>query len=282
VHLTAFLLTHAACQTVVVLCGLAARPVYFTEEPLEHLWGYSLAKSVHLALIYYGVILAVGYALEYHRRFREGELAQANLQAQLAHAQLDALKMQLHPHFLFNTLNAIAVLVRKQDTADAVRMITGVGELLRLALHNTGRQTVPLRQELDFIERYLALEQMRFQDRMQVHRDLDPSLLDAAVPNLLLQPLVENAIKHGISARAAAGKLELRASRRGEWLRLEVCDDGPGLRADWDEGGGIGLANVRARLAQLYGERQVLRLEPHPEGGVRAVVELPLAMEERP
>jgi LytS/YehU family sensor histidine kinase len=188
--------------------------------------------------------------------------------------------MQLHPHFLFNTLNAISVLVRKQETGAAVRMLTGVSELLRMALHNTGRQHVPLKQELDFLERYLELEQARFQDRLLVQRHIEPAVLDAQVPNLLLQPLVENALKHGIAARAAAGRLELSATRRGEWLHLEVRDDGPGLRAGWDAGQGIGLTNVRQRLRQLYGDGHLFSLENDPAGGVRARVEIPFRHEE--
>nr|WP_228531113.1 MULTISPECIES: histidine kinase [Myxococcaceae] len=241
----------------------------------------SVLKSLPFELVSYLGVLAVGSALDYHRRFREGELAQAQLATQLAQAQLDALKMQLHPHFLFNTLNAISVLVRKQDTGAAVRMLTGVSELLRMALHNTGRQHVPLKEELDFLERYLDLEQARFHDRLNVHRRIEAATLDAQVPNLLLQPLVENALKHGIARCSSACTLELSAARRGDWLQLEVRDDGPGLRADWQEGSGIGLANVRARLRQLYGDAHRFTLENHPDGGVRAWLEIPFAPAER-
>ncbi|HET9451054.1 MAG TPA: histidine kinase [Aggregicoccus sp.] len=268
---------HTFCQ--LYFGKLAGRPYYQDRSLLEMLPLGSL-KGLPFSLVCYLGVLAVGYALDYHRRFREGELAQAQLATQLAQAQLDALKMQLHPHFLFNTLNAISVLVRKQETACAVRMLTGVSELLRMALHNTGRQRVPLKQELDFLERYLELEQARFQDRLQIYRHIEPATLDAQVPNLLLQPLVENALKHGISQRAAAGRVELWAARRGDRLHLEVRDDGPGLRPGWEAGEGIGLANVRARLGQLYGSAHVFLLENHPEGGTRAHLELPFSCEE--
>lgn len=280
VHLAFLVVVSAGCMATAIFFGrLAGRPWYLEHSLLEML-PLSTLKNLPSALVSYLGVLAVSYALDYHRRFREGELAQAQLATQLAQAQLDALKMQLHPHFLFNTLNAISVLVRKQETACAVRMLTGVSELLRMALHNTGRQHVPLKQELDFLERYLELEQARFQDRLQIHRHIEPSALDAQVPNLLLQPLVENALKHGIARRAAAGRVELWASRRGDRLHLEVRDDGPGLRPGWETGGGIGLANVRARLRQLYGAGHVFLLENHPEGGARARLELPFSCEE--
>ncbi|AFE09282.1 signal transduction histidine kinase, LytS [Corallococcus coralloides DSM 2259] len=235
-----------------------------------------MAKYSILSLLIYGGILAIGYAVDYHRRFREGELAQAHLETRLAHAQLDALRAQLHPHFLFNTLNAISVLVRKQDTAGSIRMLTGVSELLRMALHTTGRQQVPFHEDVDFLERYLDIEQTRFQDRLQVARAIDPGTLGALVPSLILQPLVENAIKHGIATRSGAGRVELRASREGARLVLEVLDDGPGLAPGWDrQDGRIGVANVRDRLRQLYGDRHVFTLENRAGGGVRARLELP-------
>nr|WP_255203603.1 histidine kinase [Myxococcus sp. AM011] len=235
-----------------------------------------MAKYVVTSLLVYGVIVAIGSAVEYHRRFREGELAQSQLETRLVHAQLDALRAQLHPHFLFNTLNAISVLVRKQDTAGSIRMLTGVSELLRMALNSTGRQLVPFHEDLDFLERYLDIEQTRFRDRLQVARDIDSAALGALVPSLILQPLVENAIKHGLATRSGAGRVELRASREGARLVLEVLDDGPGLVPGWDRHDGcIGVANVRARLNQLYGAGHVFTLENRAGGGVRARLELP-------
>jgi two-component system LytT family sensor kinase len=276
VHLPAFYALTLPHLVLVHSLGRIAGDKYFLENPLPQFLPVMMGKYSITHLLTYGGILSLGYALEYHRRYREGELAQSQLETRLAHAQLEALRAQLHPHFLFNTLNAISVLVRKQDTAGSIRMLTGVSELLRMALNNTGRQHVPLHEDLDFLERYLDIEQTRFQDRLQVSRDIDPATLGALVPNLILQPLVENAIKHGLATRSGAGRVELRASRHGDRLVLEVLDDGPGLAPGWEvASGGIGVANVRARLRQLYGERQSFTLENRPEGGVRARMELP-------
>ncbi len=155
-------------------------------------------------------------------------------------------------------------------------MLTGVSELLRMALNTTSRQQVPLHEDLDFLDRYLDIEQTRFQDRLQVVRAIDPATLGALVPSLILQPLVENAIKHGLGTRSGAGCVELRTWREGARLVLEVLDDGPGLTPGWDtQGGGIGVANVRARLHQLYGDGHAFTLENRAGGGVRARLELP-------
>ncbi len=276
VHLPVFVALTVPHLVIVYFSARVAGEQWFLDNSLGQLLPMMMGKHLILHLLTYGGILSLGYAFEYHRRYREGELAQSQLETRLAHAQLDALRAQLHPHFLFNTLNAISVLVRKQDTAGSIRMLTGVSELLRIALHNTGRQRVPLHEDLDFLERYLDIEQTRFQDRLQVSRDIDPATLGALVPNLILQPLVENAIKHGLATRSGAGRVELRAARMGDRLVLEVLDDGPGLAPGWDTASGcIGVANVRARLLQLYGDRHAFTLENRPGGGARARMELP-------
>ncbi len=276
VHLPAFAAFMLPHVLLVYFVSRAAREPWYLENPLSQLLPMMLSKFVVTDLLIYGSILSVGYAFEYHRRYREGELAQSQLETRLVHAQLDALRAQLHPHFLFNTLNAISVLVRKQDTAGSIRMLTGVSELLRMALNNTGRQQVPLHEDLDFLERYLDIEQTRFPDRLQVVRAIDPATLGALVPSLILQPLVENAIKHGVATRSGAGQVELRAAREGARLVLEVLDDGPGLAPGWGAHDGcIGVANVRERLHQLYGREQTFTLENRPGGGVRARLELP-------
>jgi LytS/YehU family sensor histidine kinase len=187
--------------------------------------------------------------------------------------------MELNPHFLFNALNGISTLMyRDVDAADS--MLMKLASLLRYALDHSQRHQAPLRQELEFLDRYLALEQMRFGDRLSVEREFDPATLDAMVPNLLLQPLVENAIKHGFEPNAEPGKIQLRAKLDGKRLRLEVEDNGKGLPGDGAIKEGIGTSNSRARLAQLYGKRASLTLERGARGGVRAVVELPF--EEKP
>ncbi len=228
-------------------------------------------------LIYWGV-LGAGVAVTYYHKYREGELHAVALQAQLAQAQLQALKMQLHPHFLFNTLNAIAALVRKNENRHATDMIAGLSDLLRLALENAGAQEVSLQQELEFLERYLAIEQIRFGERLQVHMHIAPETLAARVPNLILQPLVENAIRHGIAARSSAGTIEISAVRTSSLLRLEIADDGPGLSQEAQTNSGVGLTNTRARLQQLYGVAQRLLLKNSERGGAVVTLEIPFAL----
>ena len=181
----------------------------------------------------------------YYSRYREGELRTAQLSAQLAQAQLQALRAQLHPHFLFNTLNAISTLVHKDpDIAD--RMIARLSDLLRLTLENIGVQEVRLAQELEFLERYLEIERMRFPDRLQVRMHIAPETLDAWAPYLILQPIVENAIRHGIAPRSTPGTVEIRADCKNDRLILEVRDDGPGISPDRNLKDGVGISSTRA------------------------------------
>ena len=201
---------------------------------------------------------------------RTQELAGARLQAELAKAELDALRVQLHPHFLFNTLNAISMLVRKGEGDTAVRMITGLGELLRLALATAGEQEVPLRQELDFLERYLCLQQLRFPDRLRIEMRIAPETLEARVPSLVLQPLAENAVRHGIAPSIAGGSVEVAAVREGGQLVVRVRDTGVGLTPGSESPGGVGLRNVRARLQHLYPGRASVP-GGEPGGGRRRV-----------
>jgi sensor histidine kinase YesM len=242
-----------------------------------------LASEFHLELIVYGMILGVGYAFSYYSRYRERELRASQLESQLAQAQLQALKMQLHPHFLFNTLNGIAGLVRDRNNKAAVSMIAGLSDLLRHTLENAGRQEVPLREELEFLELYLDIQQMRFPDRLNVQMKIATEALDAQVPNLILQPLVENAIRHGVSLRASSGTVGVSARRDDGFLEMKVYDDGPGLNSQLiaedraGHGGGIGLSNTRARLRQLYGERYRFDVHDRDEGGVEAVISIPFA-----
>ena len=196
-----------------------------------------------------------------------------HLEVQLAQAQLQALKMQLHPHFLFNTLHTVAML-NYTDVEAANRVLVLLSDLLRMALDNVDTQEVPLKQELDFLTRYLEIEQVRFQDRLIVRMDVDPTTLDAYVPNLILQPLVENAIRHGVSKKADAGHLEIQVRRVNGQMCIQVLDDGPGLPKNGIEEG-IGLRTTKARLAQLYGEAHHFDLMPGPNGGVVASLTIP-------
>jgi hypothetical protein len=224
-------------------------------------------------------MLGVAHALRYHGKYRAGELRASQLEASLARAELHLLKAQLHPHFLFNTLNTISSLVNN-DPSRAETMIARLGDLLRLTLDGFGVQEVPLWRELNFTETYLAIEQVRFGPRLRVDIDIEPEMLDALVPYLLLQPLVENALRHGIAPRPGVGRLVIAARRTETGVRLEVADDGRGLPQPLAEG--VGLANTRARLRQLYGDAQSLRVEPGAAGGVRVSVDLPLRTAEGP
>ncbi|MBU8898402.1 histidine kinase [Corallococcus sp. M34] len=226
-------------------------------------------------------VLALAHAQSESQRARAQEQQAARLAAQLSESRLQALQAQLHPHFLFNTLNAIVVLVRERETDTAARMLVQLSELLRQFLRQGVAQEVTLREEVAVLERYLELQGLRFSDRLRVQWDVAPELLTARVPYLVLQPLVENALRHGISARTAAGALAIQARRDGGRLELVVRDDGPGLPQDFDvaRSPGIGLANTRARLSQLYGEAGVLRVGDAPGIGTEARVLLPLVWE---
>jgi two-component sensor histidine kinase len=237
------------------------------------LWYFIIAK-LNNNIFFYGAVLAVAHVLNYHRQWRERELAASQLEAKLAQTQLQILKMQLHPHFLFNTLNAISALIH-QDVELADRMIARLGDLLRTTLDNANQQEVPLGQELDFIQPYLEIEKARLGARLTVDLRIDPAVLDAQVPNLILQPLVENAIRHGVAPRPGPGRIQIQAGREDGFLHLEVADSGPGLEAPPEALKGIGLANTRARLEKLYGRNQRLDLAGGPDGGLRVVITIP-------
>lgn len=221
----------------------------------------------------YWVVVALGQAAAYRRLWLERQVHAAELEAQLSDARLRALEMQLRPHFLFNALHTIAALVRRGDGHAAVRTIAQLGDLLRAVLR-ADAQEVPLREELAFVERYLAIEATRFGDRLTVELAVEPGTGEALVPRLVLQPLVENAVRHGIEPRPGPGRVTVRAAREGDALCLEVTDTGPGPAAV-ARAGGLGLENTRARLRHLYGERQRVALERAPGGGAIVRVELP-------
>jgi two-component system LytT family sensor kinase len=225
----------------------------------------------------YWALIGLYSAFVYARRSREQQIHSAQLETRLAQAELQALRMQLHPHFLFNTLHAVSML-NFSDVDAANRMLVRLSDLLRMSLDNSGKQLVSLREELDFLRKYLEIEQTRFQDRLRVVFDVDESLLDAEVPNLVLQPLVENAIRHGVSKTAQTGVLEISAQRRDGQLELRVCDNGPGLPPQWnlEQHTGIGLSTTIVRLQQLYGRHQRFALERRAGGITCAEVVIPL------
>ncbi|MBI1765411.1 MAG: histidine kinase [Acidobacteria bacterium] len=237
----------------------------------------SWLSTMPSSALFYGLVLGLASALDYYRQFRERELRASQLETQLAQAQLQMLKMQLHPHFLFNTLNGITGLVRDNDNAAAVQMLVGLSDLLRQTLDNAGKQEVRLREELEWLELYLKLQQMRFSDRLQVRVEAAPETLEALVPNLITQPLVENAIRHGLAPRAAPGSVSLTAQRTNGRLVLRVCDDGVGLPEQWRlaTAQGLGLANTAARLRQMYGTDFEFDIHNRTQGGVEARVSIP-------
>ncbi len=235
---------------------------------------------LYLWFLSYWILVGVHEAWRNYRRFTQGELRASQLEARLAHAQLEVLKGQLHPHSLFNTLHAISTLIhRDPDAAD--EMLAQLSDLLRMTLATVGVQEVPLQQELEVLHRYLEIQQTRFADRLRVIVDVPADTLDIRVPNQVLQPLVENAIHHGVDARRGDGLVEIRARAEGDMLRLEVRDDGPGLKstpgaAPKPAGTGIGLSNTRARLHELYGPKSALELADYPAGGTLVSLLIPL------
>jgi signal transduction histidine kinase len=237
---------------------------------------------VNVFLTYLDVVL-VGHAIYYARESHDRELRTSKLEARLAEAQLQVLRLQLHPHFLFNTLHTISALMHK-DLKAADRMLALLGDLLRDSFEKVGAQEVTLKQELGFLDRYLEIERTRFRDRLTVVFDVDPQTLDAEIPNLILQPLVENAIRHGIGRRHEAGRIEIVARVDNGRLDLRIRDDGPGIRAPRETAlrTGVGLANTQARLQQLYGLGHQFDLRNRPEGGLEVALELPYRVRTEP
>jgi two-component system, LytTR family, sensor kinase len=234
-------------------------------------------KSFHPNLWIYWVILAVSHALEYYRKLSERELQTAELEKSLTQAKLRALQAQLNPHFLFNTLHTISALMHI-DVEKADRMVAKLSDLLRYALDNTDDHEVALRDELNFLRRYLEIEQTRFGDRLTVTVDTPENTLNAQVPNLVLQPIVENAIRHGIEPHAKPGKIHLSARRENGELVLEVTDNGKGIPAH-NRREGIGTSNTRLRLEQLYGNNHRFELTNRDEGGLLARIVIPFREE---
>jgi two-component system LytT family sensor kinase len=273
-HLVAsafFAFLHLAIYTVIA-SWIGLNP---DKQPFMAAYRSLLVTDFHADLLTYWAIIGLVHALDYYRKYRERERRAVQLEMRLAQAQLDALRMQLHPHFLFNTLNSISVLMG-EDVKAARRMLTRLSDLLRTSLENKGTHEVTLREELEFLESYLEIEQTRFQDRLTVRMDVDPATLDARVPNLILQPLVENAIRHGIAPRARAGLVEVCARRENGIVQLQVRDNGDGLVGISPESvKGIGLSNTRARLAQLYGAGHRFELTDRDGGGLTVTIEIP-------
>jgi two-component system LytT family sensor kinase len=246
-------------------------------------FAHLLPLGFHGGVLQYWMVLGVQWGVLYYHRYQERsrelltfELRASELQSQLMSARLNALKMQLQPHFLFNTLNAITVLVRQQKSKDAEQMLGHLSDLLRGVLEDVDAQEVSLRRELEYLQLYLAIEQVRFRDRLRVEISADPETQEASVPQFILQPIVENAIRHGIGRSSSAGRIVISASKNNGTMKLRVEDDGPGLSPnDSSKDHGVGLANTRARLQQLYGDDARLEIEDCGQDGVVVTMTIP-------
>jgi sensor histidine kinase YesM len=271
IHIGASLLVTALVieVTELVLWTIGFRKMYLSLVLVR-----SLQVNFHSLLPTYWMILAGFLAFQYYAKYRDREVRASQLEARLSEARLEALKMQLRPHFLFNTLNSISSLIYSdRDAADA--MLARLADFLRLTIDSDREQLVPLSRELDFVRRYLDIEQIRLESRLRVQYDVDDAASDAAVPALILQPIVENAIRHGVADREEGGTIVIAARAENAHVRLSVSDDGPGFASGAPERLRVGLRNTQARLEQLYGSRYDLRMAERDEGGVIVEITIP-------
>ncbi len=272
----------AATSLHVVMAVASRMATYWAVGESLDTWLHELQEMLILnfdwEMMTYWTIVGVGTAIKYMHEARARELSAAQLETRLVEARLHTLQRQMQPHFLFNTLNTISALMHRDvDAADA--MIARLSDLLRMSLQRVGVQEVPLKEELDFLSKYLEIEQTRFRDRLTVVFDIQADALHALVPNLLLQPLVENAIKHGIGPRPTPGQISVRARQRGAMLELDVQDTGVGLSAArlTDFNRGVGLSNTRSRLDHLYGSLHRFEVRQPAEGGLLVCIAIPMA-----
>jgi two-component system, LytTR family, sensor kinase len=272
IHLgSALAFTYAHIVAIIFLMA----PLVQSSDAFLQILGRYLRLTFGINFLTYVVIVGAMYAHRYYTESRQRELAAAQLAASLAAARLEALRAKLDPHFLFNALNAISVLALKRKHKAVVETIARLSDLLRVSLDDTRPQHISLGEELRFIDGYLDLLRLRFGDRMVVERRVAANSLDALVPTMILQPVVENAIMHGVAARCDAGHVAIEAERVGDRLRLRVVDNGPGFAARVSAGLGIGLGNTRARLAQSYGTACSLELSDAVDGGAIVTMTLP-------
>ena len=265
-HLLVAILAGVACGIANALASIAFETA--GRRSPEQMLIYGVLFWAVFGLIFYTLITAVGFAIAAQEKLREREVATSKLEARLVEAQLSGLRMQLQPHFLFNTLNTAAMYVRDGDASTSIRVLTRLSELLRRVLDTGSEQEVPLGLELEHVQRYLEIEALRFADRLRVEVDVDPSLHSALVPNLALQPLVENGIRHGIAKRAAGGVLRVSARREADRLVVGIYNDGPCLPDGWssDAAEGIGLRNTQLRMQHLYDGGSTLTLRNQANG----------------
>lgn len=278
VHLAAFTLISLIAAAWCAVLQMAFNPWEHPRRPgpFMYVWGKSLVDQGLTFIFVYALILAITYVVDSRESAARQRTETARLNQELSRAQLAALRRQVEPHFMFNALNSIAGLVRDQSNDAAVRMIVGLSEFLRRASEDSHRAQVTLAEEVEYLQRYLDIQKVRFAERLQVSVDIPAELLQAQVPNLLLQPLVENAIKHGIAKRIAGGAIRVAGARRNGNLCLSVYNDGPRLPADWQATHtGIGIGNLRTRLEILHGGEFELQLRNADTDGVEVSVNLP-------
>jgi two-component system LytT family sensor kinase len=243
--------------------------------PFRALWLDTLYNEVLLYLALYAALLAISYIMESKEQFIRQQIETARLNEQFSKAQLDALRRQIEPHFLFNALHAIAGLVREKRNDAAVTMIAGLSEFLRKVVDTSDRHEVPLGEEVQFLQKYLEIQKVRFAERLQLSVDVPEELFTAQVPSLILQPIVENSIKHGIAKEDRGGWIRVTASRSDGRLTLRVYNDGPGLHTNWqDSKSGIGIANLRNRLRAMFGDTFEVSLRNH-DAGVEVLISVP-------
>jgi two-component system, LytTR family, sensor kinase len=273
-HRLRSVLLHATTGAGFVVLSVTLQSMLASATRIDTSGVSPLLPRVENSLLAYAALVVIGQAAHYFTLLKTRQIHASELEARLAKTHLQLLRMQLQPHFLFNTLNTVAELVHSDpDTAD--QMITRLGRLLRLSLDHAGHQVVPLRQEIDFLRMYVEIEQVRFQDRLQIVWDLAPDTLEAAVPTLLWHPVLENAIRHGVTPLAGRGRIVIASQRAGDDLVLEIRDNGRGLPHGQILREGVGLRNIRARVDQLYGSRAHFSLEPATGGGTVATLRLP-------
>lgn len=280
VHLAAAIAISTVCSAWVAWMFFTFNPYALSPPPQSflRLWSANFYGGLLASCIVYSVIIAIVYVLESRERLARQQTETARLNELLSKSELQALRRQIEPHFLFNTLNSIAGLVREKRNDDAVTMIVRLSEFLRRVVDDSSRQMVPLAEEMAFLEQYLEIQKVRFADRLQLSVDVPRELMPAQVPSLLLQPMVENAIKHGIARRVQGGAIRISAARNNGTLIVRIYNDGPGLPADWESAGrGVGISNVRTRLRGLYGDAFGLSMENQEPDGVEACVTVPFA-----
>lgn len=276
VHLLLSLILAALYLGIVAITNEAMRV-----EPLEWkvVWSYfqyRFGRAFHVSVLTYWAVLGFGFALDFYKRLqiREFESAKTEieLETQLIQAKLDTLKMQLHPHFLFNTLNTISAIM-SDDIKGARRMIARLSEILRINLETSHQQKISLKEEIDLLNLYLDIERERFKEKLEISVDISTKIWECEVPHFILQPLVENAIKHGIANTKTKGIIEISAKQNGDFLQIQIDDNGAGLASNLHQG--VGLNNTKERLEKLYGENFVLDLKDSEKGGVSVLLKIP-------